>query len=425
MNPVESIGVGSVLDDRYVLERPVGAGGFGAVFEAMDRRVGRRVAIKVMQTPEPRVAASFRREANLLASVDSPHVVRILDAVLEREAPYLVMELLVGTDLREHIRQRGPVPTPQALQITKELLRGLRAMHRRAIVHLDIKPGNVILTPNGTKLIDFGISRAGREAGWDPKQVNGTPPYLAPELLARAEPDVRTDLYGVGLLLYEMLAGRPAYDSARTLEAVLDDVRIGRRTPLRVHCPWLDLPITSFVRMALSAEPDDRFGNAEEMLTALALVLRTVDEDQPAASSRPVPQPVIAGVVAATRVEALTKAEGVKERYLRRGGQARFFDQLAQPWVSLAEYCRLLDSAYAVLGQSVLAEVTRDQIVRESREGPFVAAARVSPDQLGVLLAGYWNTAFRAAGRVQVTHEPHGVQLTIVGASTQIRSSPG
>lgn len=417
-----------MLDGRYVLRRLVGRGGFGSVYEAEDERVGRAVAIKVMQASDAETLTSFRREARLLASVDSPHVVRVLDAVLGGERPYLVMELLEGRTVGQQIQSSGTLTTHTALGLVDELLRGLRALHRRAILHLDLKPANVVLTAHGAKLIDFGISKPGTSIRWDTTMVQGTPPYLAPELLDRCEPDVRTDLYGAALLLYEMLSGKSAYDGTKGVAAVIEDIREGRRTPLRVHCPWLSVTVTSFVRMGMAADPEERFSNAEEMLVALDLVRRSVGSvDTTAASPRgQAPAPAIRGPVAASRVAALVSDERVRERFLKRGGRKRFFDDVkVKPWIPLSEYCRLLDSAYSVLGQSVLTEVTRQQIIEESREGPFVAAARAGHGELGPLLAGYWETAFRDAGRVQVTAGERGLRLTIVGASSRMRSSPG
>ncbi len=427
MKQVASIRAGTVLDERYVLDRPIGSGGYGMVFEAHDTRVGRQVAIKTMQVADDGIAASFRREASLLASVDSPHVVRVLDASLDRDTPYLVMELLDGISVRHRLSARGPFPIELAIGVTAGLLRGLRALHQRAIVHLDVKPSNVMLCSSGTKLIDFGISRPGGLDPWDPKLLRGTPPYLAPELLARREPDVRTDLYGAGLVLYEMLSGKRAFRGTKEVSALLADIRDGRHTPLRVHCPWLDVTVTSFVRMALASDPDQRFTNAEEMLTALDLVGRSVVEKPSSQAPSQTPSdPAIASVVAASRVETLVRDERVRERFLKRGGRTRFLDELdLRPWVPLSEYCRLLDSAYAVLGQSVLAEVTRARVVAESRDGPFVAAAQASRDDLGRLISGYWKTAFRDAGGVRVVSDSRGLRLTIVGASSQIRSSPG
>lgn len=427
MNSEASIGVGTVLGRRYALQRPIGSGGFGTVWHALDQRVGRPVAVKTLQQLEDSVVQSFRREAGLLGSVSSPHIVRVLDAELEGPTPYLVMELLDGPSIRHQLAARGPMSVEFALGVVHELLLGLCALHRRAIVHLDIKPANVVLSPNGTKLIDFGISRPGAIDRWDSSMLKGTPPYLAPELLTKQEPDVRTDLYGVGLLLYEMLSGKPAFDGTKPVAAVLADVREGRRTPLRIHCPWLSVTVTAFVRTALATDPEDRFADAEEMLAALDLVRRS-ETDQ--ASSRPptahVPWPRIAARVAVSRVEALMANVRVRQRFLRRGGRARFFDDIRlKPWVSLSEYCRLLDSAYAVIGQTALAEITRARIVEESREGPFVEAARRSRDELGALLSGYWKTAFRDAGGVRVSNDSRGLRLTIVGASSQFRNSLG
>ena len=263
------VGVGTHLGDRYELVREIGRGGFGAVYEARDTPLNRSVAIKLIHNSWTEAGAELEREATLLAGIRSPHVVRVLDASVMETPPYLVMELLQGASVRVRIAQGGAMSMEEAFRILDESLQGLSALHDRTLIHGDIKPENVILTSEGAKLIDLGISRPWTGAPGDPSQVLGTPSYLAPELIRGDRPDPRADLYSAGLLLYEMLAGQAAHLQRDDIREVTDEIHEGRRAPLTLLCPWLPFAVSEFVRRALQPDPAHRFANAEAMRQAL------------------------------------------------------------------------------------------------------------------------------------------------------------
>ncbi len=285
------VGVGTHLGDRYELVREVGRGGFGAVFEARDEPLNRSVAVKLIHTSWTEAGAELEREATLLAGIRSPHVVRVLDASVMEDPPYLVMELLEGASVRERIDQGGALEPSEAFRILDEVLQGLSALHERTLLHGDLKPENVILTHDGAKLIDLGISRPWTGAQEKPSHVLGTPAYLSPELIRGGRPDARADLYAAGLLLYEMLAGQPAHTQRDDVRKITDEIFEGRRAPLTLVCPWLPLAVNAFVRRALESDPAERFESAEAMRRELASLRRSVnDAAAEEASSGPSPE---------------------------------------------------------------------------------------------------------------------------------------
>jgi serine/threonine protein kinase len=279
--PDGDVGVGSHLGDRYELLREIGRGGFGAVFEARDAPLNRSVAVKLIHTSWTEAGAELEREATLLAGIRSPHVVRVLDASVMEKPPYLVMELLEGASLRARLDRTGALDTGASFRVLAEVLKGLRALHERTLLHGDLKPENVILTGDGAKLIDLGISRPWTSPHERADHVLGTPAYLSPELLRGGRPDPRSDLYAAGLLLHEMLSGRPAHPHRDDLREITDEIREGRRAPLTLLCPWLPLEVSAFVGRALEAAVGDRFQSADEMLAALARLPESAVEQPP------------------------------------------------------------------------------------------------------------------------------------------------
>jgi WD40 repeat protein len=213
---------GDLVAGRFELLRELGRGGFGLVFEAMDRELSRPVAFKAIRPGRARVleklAKPLKEEAEAAARLNHPNVVTLHDSGVHEGTPYLIMELLRGETLAARLR-RGPMAPAEALRVAIEVARGLQAAHAAGVLHRDLKPGNVFLTGQGTvKLVDFGLaSIMGRAA-----LAAGTPAYMAPEQL-RAEPeDARTDVYGAAAVLYESLAGTLPYAVHAGRSAVLD-----------------------------------------------------------------------------------------------------------------------------------------------------------------------------------------------------------
>jgi serine/threonine protein kinase len=210
-----------VLLDRYEVGRLLGAGGMAEVFEGRDRLLARRVAIKVLQAQfvrDPSFLIRFKREAQAAASLSHPNIVGVYDTGSEDGTHFIVMEYVDGRTLKEVIRAEGPLYPERAAEICADVCSALAAAHARGLIHRDIKPGNVMLTPEGkVKVMDFGIARATTsETITQTAAVVGTAQYISPEQAQGQTVDYRSDLYSVGCCLYEMRSrspGRPRWRS--------------------------------------------------------------------------------------------------------------------------------------------------------------------------------------------------------------------
>jgi serine/threonine-protein kinase len=282
---LEELSPGDVIGERYRIERPLGTGGIGVVYRAVQLPLERPVAVKVLHDDLLTLAelrARFEREARVLSALTHPHVVSISDYGIDGERPFLVMELLEGRTL-EPIVRGDPIDPERALHLGRQILRGLAFAHEKGIAHRDLKPANVFLQrmPDGTehvKLLDFGLARvvAGEGDGDDEPTLTkrgvvfGTPAYMSPEQAAGATVDVSSDVYSAGVLLFELLAGRRPFlgeTRAELLRAHLSAPvpRIASVRPeLRLHPDLVQL-----LDVAMAKEPGERFVDARDMLAAL------------------------------------------------------------------------------------------------------------------------------------------------------------
>ncbi len=275
----------SVEIDRYVVERELGRGAFGAVYVARHKVIGARVALKVLHSvhaQDPVVVDRFLREARAAASIGSPHIVRVTDAgVTPDQRAFLAMELLEGEDLASYLSRRGRLATSEAIGITSQVLAGLGAAHAAGIVHRDMKPANVFLTRDErgaplVKILDFGVSKMKQQPGMDGSltatgTIVGTPHYMAPEQLVESHHvDGRADLYSVGVMLYELVSGRLPYH-ADSFGALFKDVLMTAPPPISAVAPDVPYPVAAVIERALVKEPAARFAGAREMYDALQL----------------------------------------------------------------------------------------------------------------------------------------------------------
>jgi serine/threonine-protein kinase len=293
----------ALLADRYELGRPLGTGGMGEVVEAYDRKLGRRVAIKRLRAElgDPRALERFAREVRAAAALTHPNLVTVFDVGDDAGHPYFVMELVEGRTLAAAIGA-GPLAVDESARIADAVLAGLAAAHRAGLVHRDVKPANVLLGHAGSiKLTDFGIARAVHDATASltaTGEVLGTPTYLAPEQ-AQGRSVPPTDLYAVGVLLYEMLAGAPPFLADTPLATALAH-RSAPVPSLVARRPDVPPRLVAVVERALEKEPARRFPDADAMRTALRAAMRpTPAPAASAASDGAVTQPVTA---TATRV---------------------------------------------------------------------------------------------------------------------------
>lgn len=276
---------GDVIAGRYVLGDVLGAGGMGVVYSALQLPLERTVAIKLPR-PEladnPHMRRRFRREAILGSRIDHRNIVRVLDFAAG-DNTYLVMEHVPGLRLGELIQEQGPLPVTDAASILLQLLAGLEEIHRHGIVHGDVKSDNVLVerlrdgSPH-VRLFDFGLARFLRERATIFDQVvSGTPEYLAPEVIRGAPPTMAADIYGCGVMLYELITGDTPFAGGSSTEILARQLE-APIVPLSWRCPDLAIPesLDDVVHRALAKDPNARHGSCRELAIALADALREV-----------------------------------------------------------------------------------------------------------------------------------------------------
>ncbi len=277
--------VGTTIQGRYHLVRQLGDGGMGSVYKAADQVLRRFVAVKILHpstAENPSAVDRFIREARAAASIGHPNIIDILDFGMEKNRPFLVMEYLRGRSLSQAIHHEGPFSVPRACTIAAHSLAGLAAAHDRGILHRDLKPANLMLVQkfgdqDFVKLCDFGFATllSPQERIDDAKSLTpartlvGTPAYAAPERLrGDSRPDPRMDVYSIGVVLYEMLAGARPFD-APTFQELAQKVRRDPPPPLRQQRPDLPPALERVVLRALSKNREDRWATATEFAAAL------------------------------------------------------------------------------------------------------------------------------------------------------------
>src|SRR5256885_55228 len=250
-----------LLAKRYRLLERVDEGGAGEVWHARDEKLGRDVAVKLLGAgADDAFRARFADEARRAASVVHPNVVTVFDEGRDDADAFMVMELVPGKPLRDVIAERGPLPARETARLVAQVAAALDAAHAAGVIHCDVKPANVIVDPNGVaKLTDFGIARAARDR--DEQQLLGTARYIAPERVEGGPVTARTDVYGLGLVAYELLTGRPAFDGATSEELVRERL-LGPPPSLRLARVGLDDRLDAIVGRALATLPDRRYASA-------------------------------------------------------------------------------------------------------------------------------------------------------------------
>ncbi|HEX7535783.1 MAG TPA: serine/threonine-protein kinase, partial [Dermatophilaceae bacterium] len=266
MNPV----AGTVLEDRYTLTGLIAAGGMGEVWAANDAVLDRAVAVKLMNptlSQRSGFLERFRAEARYSAGLDHPNITTVYDYGEDEGSAYLVMELVAGQPLSQIISERAPLSAPETASILIQAANALGAAHQRGVVHCDVKPANILITPDGTvKLTDFGISRlVGSEPRTQSSEVLGTAQYLSPEQTLGQPATASSDIYALGVVGHEMLTGQRPFD-AETMVATAH-AHISQPPPRLPDSvpPWLRAVISS----ALAKVPSDRPAGAAAMARAL------------------------------------------------------------------------------------------------------------------------------------------------------------
>ena len=372
-----------VLGGRYRLRRQIAAGGMGTVWEGEDLALGRPVAVKLLSdalAADPGIAERFRREARAAAGLTHPNVARVLDYGEDAQTRFIVMELLRGETLAAQL-VRGPLPPAEAAAVAAEIADALAAAHATGVIHRDVKPANVMLTPEGVRVMDFGIAAA----GWDDRltatgDVIGTPAYLAPERVAGAPANPAADVYGLGLVLYEMLAGRPPFHGPTPLATALAHVHEAP-PPLEGAAPGIPPALGAACLRALAKDPGDRTTSA----AAFAAEVRGAAGLPASPAAAPARLPVANAEAEAATVPVLHGATlpiGVvpeapdAAREPATGEPARPRPRRTPRWLRAAGgWIRTA----AVAGAVTLAALLLASLLLAGRHHPRRAAARTSP----------------------------------------------
>ena len=275
--------IGRLIDQRYRVTRRLARGGMATVYVAQDERLERPVALKVMH---PHLAESdafverFHREARAAARIVHPGVVSVFDQGVVSGQGFLVMELIDGTNLRALLNAQGAFTIPQALRYTTDILEALRAAHRMGVIHRDIKPENILVPTDGpAKVADFGLARAVSEGSTSATgNMLGTVAYIAPEIALTTEANARSDLYSVGIMLYEMLTGAVPWADESPLQIashhVSDDVPSPSAT-----LPWIPREIDDLVAALTARNPANRCADASDALDLVARAAASIPSD--------------------------------------------------------------------------------------------------------------------------------------------------
>ncbi len=267
----------------YEILAPIGAGGMGEVYRARDTRLARDVAIKIVPesfAQRDDLRARFEREAKTLSSLSHPHICTVFDIGRQETTDYIVLELLEGETLTERLT-KGALPLAEALRIGIQIASALDAAHRRGVVHRDLKPGNIMLTKAGAKLLDFGLAKytpaaaasltsapTRSEGITEQGVVLGTFQYMAPEQLEAKEADARTDIFALGVVFYEMLTGKPAFSGA-SRASLIASILAAEPAPMSSLQPVTPPALDHLVRRALAKDPEERWQSAHDIKAEL------------------------------------------------------------------------------------------------------------------------------------------------------------
>ncbi|HRP08685.1 MAG TPA: serine/threonine-protein kinase, partial [Gemmatimonadales bacterium] len=285
----------AALASHYRLERELGQGGMATVYRAQDLKHDRLVAIKVLR---PELAAAmgsdrFPREIKFVAQLNHPHILSLYDSGEAQGFLYYVMPYVEGESLRDRLSRERQLPVADTIRILHEVADALSYAHARGVVHRDIKPANVMLSGRHAMVTDFGVAKALTAAGGDTMTTVGiavgTPHYMAPEqAMGVAEIDHRVDVYALGVLAYEMLAGRPVFDTSSP-QALLKAHVMDMPTDIREHRPAIPPVLADLVMRCLAKEPADRWHSTDDVVARLETIAATPSGGMTPTDTRPYP----------------------------------------------------------------------------------------------------------------------------------------
>jgi tRNA A-37 threonylcarbamoyl transferase component Bud32 len=282
---MEALAPNRPLSGRYVLQETIASGGMATVWRAHDEVLARSVAIKILHPElarDPDFAQRFHHEAVAAARLTNPNIISVYDTGIDDDIYFIVMEYFAGTTLARMMR-RGPLDPERAVGLISPVLSALAFAHREGLVHRDVKPANILVSQDGrVKVTDFGIAKAAFARGdlTTTGQVLGTVRYLSPEQVQGSEVDARSDLYSVGVVLYEMVTGRPPFQAENDVATAM--MRLTRQPlPPRAIRAGIPRALDAAITKAMARNPDERYPSAEAMLAALQAAGRGRDSTPP------------------------------------------------------------------------------------------------------------------------------------------------
>ena len=265
----------TIIDGRYKIETRVGSGGMADVYCAIDQQLGRKVALKLLYrrfAEDPEFVERFRREARAAAGLQHQNVVSVYDSGEWDGTYYIAMEFLDGSSLKDIVRHEGSLDPDYAIDLTIQILRAARFAHKRGIIHRDLKPHNVIVDADGrAKVTDFGIARAGASDMTETGSIMGTAQYLSPEQAQGRAVSAQSDIYSIGILLYELLTGEVPFQAESAVTIALKHVSALPTPPATIN-PAVSLQLQAVVMQALAKDPAARFADGDAMIEALEAV---------------------------------------------------------------------------------------------------------------------------------------------------------
>ncbi len=261
--------IGRLLDGRYEILEIIGTGGMAVVYKARCHRLNRLVAIKILKDEFARdeeFRRRFRAEGEAVAMLSHPNIVQVYDVSTSDSANFIVMELIDGISLKEYMEKKGILNWKETLHFSLQIAKGLEHAHSRGIVHRDIKPHNIMVLKNGSvKVMDFGIARVMNKSNTLTKEALGSVHYISPEQAKGGHTDNRSDLYSLGVVMYEMMAGRPPYDGESAVSVAIQHINGGAPLP-SVYNPNIPTGLEQIIMKAMALEVRDRYVSATEML---------------------------------------------------------------------------------------------------------------------------------------------------------------
>ena len=269
--------IGKILNDRYKILKKLGKGGMAVVYEAEDLILDRKVAIKMLRSEhvsDKSFIKKFHHEAKAVARLSHSNIVSIFDIGQDGELHYLVMENIRGDNLKDIINKRGKLSLVEALDITNQILSALQVAHQNDIIHCDIKPHNILITPDkDVKVTDFGIAKAVSATTTMTDTIMGSAHYFSPEQAKGGEIKSHSDLYSVGIVLYEMVTGEVPFNADSPISVALKHINEDPKSPIEINSKISD-KLNNLIMKSLSKDPKNRFDNAEEMNESVLSILQ-------------------------------------------------------------------------------------------------------------------------------------------------------